>query len=90
LLAVAPAAILQASYSRDMEREADDYALRLLHHNGLSGCWLSGALEKLEAAHSQEDSKGKHTNAAVKQEKSIPDFFASHPATLERRQAMCP
>ena len=51
LLAVAPATLMQASYSRDLENEADDYAATLLSINGMSPRLLAEALKKLTASH---------------------------------------
>lgn len=76
LLSTVPAVIAQANYSRDMEREADDYAERTLKFNALSPCLLSSILRKLEAAHENESSQ--------------PGYLASHPATEERTALLCP
>ncbi|MFA6120688.1 MAG: M48 family metallopeptidase [Sideroxydans sp.] len=84
LLATVPAVILQASYSRDMERESDEYAERTLQLNGLSPCLLATALEKLEAAHLSRNEKTRST-----QDEAM-DYLSSHPATPERIQQMCP
>lgn len=51
LLAAAPAALLQARYSQDLERQADDYGAALLLHNGMSPALLADALNKLAEAH---------------------------------------
>lgn len=50
LLAAAPAAVLQAHYSRTLEQQADDYGAGLLRANELSPGLLADALEKLDAA----------------------------------------
>jgi Zn-dependent protease with chaperone function len=87
LLATVPAVILQATYSRDMERESDEYAERTLKLNGLSPCLLATALEKLEAAHRSRSEKMPPQNDA----KDVAmDYLSSHPATAERIQQMCP
>lgn len=84
LLAIVPAMVLQASYSRDMEREADDYAARTLTTNGMPPCLLSAMLDKLEAARPLPQGK--------KEEKGnrVMTYLASHPATAERSAALCP
>jgi Zn-dependent protease with chaperone function len=69
LLAAAPAAVVQAKYSQDFEREADDYGATLLMHNGMSPGLLADSLEKLLASH-PESSKG--------------GYLSSHPSTDER------
>lgn len=51
LLAAAPAAVVQAKYSQDLEQQADDYGAALLAHNGMSPALLADALEKLAGSH---------------------------------------
>jgi len=86
LLATAPAIIMQAKYSRDMEREADEYAERTLQHNDLSPCLLTDILKKLETAH-QGKSKLEQQGA---QKFEALDYLSSHPATQERAALLCP
>ena len=69
LLAIAPATLLQAKYSRDLEEQADDYAVTVLDLNGLSPELLAEALKKLTAAHRESAPAG---------------YLSSHPATDER------
>lgn len=69
LLAAAPAAIVQARYSQDLEQQADDYGAALLLDNGMSPGLLADALEKLAQSHP---------------ESSAPGYLASHPSTAER------
>jgi Zn-dependent protease with chaperone function len=69
LIAAAPAAVLQARYSRELERQADDYGAALLIHNGMSPALLADALEKLVRARPQGATGG---------------YLASHPSTDER------
>ena len=75
LLASAPAAILQARYSRDFEREADAFGAAMLRANGLSPGYLANMLERLEQAHGGgEASADGESN----------DYFSTHPGTQER------
>jgi Zn-dependent protease with chaperone function len=69
LLAAAPTAILQARYSQDLEREADDYGAALLMQNGMSPALLADALTKLAESHSGSSTGG---------------YLSSHPSTDER------
>ena len=72
ILASAPAAILQARYSREFEHEADAYGAALLKHNRLSPGYLANMLERLEKAHGgADDAQGS-------------DYFSTHPGTQER------
>jgi predicted Zn-dependent protease len=67
-----PAAILEARYSRDFEREADAYAAWLLHENGLGTQPLADLLARLEH------------EADTMSEESLTAYLSSHPATRER------
>ena len=69
LLAAAPAAVVQSRYSRDFERQADDYGAALLLHNGMSPGLLADALQKLSQSHGAASNGG---------------FLSSHPSTDER------
>jgi Zn-dependent protease with chaperone function len=69
LLAAVPAAVLQARYSQDFERQADDYGARVLRRNGLSPGLLADALEKLQKLYPESSGGG---------------YLSSHPATGER------
>jgi Zn-dependent protease with chaperone function len=69
LLAAAPAAIVQARYSQELERQADDYAAALLTENGMSPALLADALKKLAESHSGSPLGG---------------YLSSHPSTDER------
>jgi Zn-dependent protease with chaperone function len=69
LLAAAPTALLQARYSQDLERQADDYGAALLAHNGMSPALLAEALKKLAASHAGTSTGG---------------YLSSHPSTDER------
>lgn len=75
LLAAAPTALLQARYSRSMEREADDYGAAMLRENGLSPALLASMLERLENAHSSRGG-------------DIPEYISSHPDTDARIRAL--
>ncbi len=88
-LATLPAMVVQAKYSRDMEQEADDYAQRILQLNALSPCLLSTMLDKLEVAH-RVNLPAAQTESAPENQFEISDYLSSHPATTERKRAICP
>jgi Zn-dependent protease with chaperone function len=69
LLAVAPATLMQAKYSRELEEQADEYAANVLVLNGMPPALLAEALKKLTES---------HPHAAQ------PGYLSSHPATDER------
>ena len=73
LAAAVPTALLQAKYSRDFEREADEYALEVLRMNNLSPEYFAEMLERVETA------------AGGKLESSSAfAYLSSHPITAER------
>jgi Zn-dependent protease with chaperone function len=69
LLAIAPTTLIQASYSRDLEEQADDYGAAVLSLNGMPPALLALALDKLAKSHQESAQTG---------------YLSSHPATLER------
>ena len=69
LLAAAPAALVQARYSQDLEKQADDYGAALLVQNGMSPALLAEALKKLADSHAGSSKGG---------------YLSSHPSTDER------
>jgi Peptidase family M48 len=69
LLAAAPAAIVEAHYSQDLEREADDYGAALLVRNHLSPELMAEVLQELTQSHGGSSGGG---------------YLASHPPTEER------
>lgn len=85
LLATVPAMLVQASYSRDMEREADAYAARTLQMNAKSPCLLPDMLLKLEAAHAKRQAEARKEDGG-----SVMDYLSGHPATQERSALLCP
>jgi Zn-dependent protease with chaperone function len=69
VLAVAPATLLHARYSRELEEQADDYAARVLRFNGMPPALLADALKKLAASHQGNVDMG---------------YMSTHPAIDER------
>ncbi len=72
--AAAPASLLQAKYSRDLEREADAYAAQVLKMNNLPVSLLADALELIHNSHGPER----------KEEPGALAYLSTHPATSER------
>lgn len=70
--AAAPASLLQAKYSRDLEREADAYAVEVLKMNGLPVSLLVDALDLIQQSHGGRDDAG------------ALGYLSTHPATSER------
>ena len=81
LAAAIPAAVLQARYSRDMEREADHFAALMLSRNGLSPALLAGMLDRLERARlGSTDTADDPTG--------LSRYLATHPRTEERVRSL--
>lgn len=74
LAAAAPTLLLQAKFSRDFEREADDFALAHLARRGIPPELFTAILQRME----EKRPGGKNAG------KDAPDFLSSHPATRER------
>lgn len=92
LLAGAPTVLLQAKYSRDMEREADEYAAQVLQRNGMSTCLLADMLVKLEISHEKKVANAAEKGRDAKEGDAnniAEDYFASHPSTRERARMIC-
>ena len=66
----APIAVIHLAYSRDHEREADQYATGLLHRSGIDPRHFAALLERMEAAQSEAT--------------GLPTFLSTHPSTAER------
>ena len=79
LLAAAPTALLQAKYSRDFERDADEYAVSLLRFNNIGTEHFAAMLERLDASAGET-----HNNPGV----AMLDYLSSHPVTSERLEAL--
>ncbi len=71
LAAAAPAALLEASYSRELEREADAYAIAVLRTSGIPLQHLANMLRRLEAT------SGGAGALTLR-------YLSTHPATSER------
>lgn len=79
---VVPAVLMSLSYSRDMEREADTYALETLKERGIDPIHFANIMERLMVSHSEKEAP------AAEEESSrwdaFQDMLSSHPVTGER------
>ena len=74
-----PALLMNLRYSRDMETEADGYAIARLNHNGIPTAPLADLFDSLEKVHAADPMRGwPHwmVNRIA--------YMASHPASNER------
>ena len=83
LAATLPTVLLQTSYSREFEEEADDYAFRRLREIGLSPKYFAEIMTLLERHRDQRSPLQKCEGGVCKGE-SVPDYLSTHPATAKR------
>jgi len=83
-----PTLVLQARYSRNHEREADEYGAAMLKANGMSARRLADMLAKLEASHRLKAEKREKHEEQSEKRGGVGDYLASHPATRERIEAL--
>lgn len=100
LASALPATLAELRYSRDMEREADDYAIQTLRAHGLPLEPLADLFEKMEAAYRRPsarpaDGSGDRTEGAARSDRDAGDsgsafeaYLSTHPATAERVQKL--
>lgn len=74
-----PAVLMSLSYSREMERQADAYALQTMESRGLDPAHFANILDRLSESHGMEvsDTETSHWD-------QLGDLLSSHPATRER------
>ncbi len=75
IAAAAPTALIQANYSRELEREADAFAVNVLRTNGIPVRHLGDILRRLEKESGSEGSDAFQ-------------YLSSHPATSERLERL--
>ncbi|HEX9023279.1 MAG TPA: M48 family metallopeptidase, partial [Geobacteraceae bacterium] len=78
LSAALPTALIDAKFSRDFEREADDAAVAYLKKEGIPASRYVAILQRLQV---QLDAKAK---GAAKGEEPYRNYLSTHPATRER------
>lgn len=71
------ATFAQQGFSRDMEREADSYALIKLEHLGYSSNDFADAIQALQSAHTSE-------NEHLEKVNNLLEYLSSHPSAQER------
>jgi predicted Zn-dependent protease len=83
-------AALQASYTRELETDADRVAVELMNKAGLKAATFTDLLGRIEAEYGGKPDDGE-AGAADDQDRkaesgsfSIPDMLATHPSTPDR------
>ncbi|MCF6323147.1 MAG: M48 family metallopeptidase [Gammaproteobacteria bacterium] len=85
-----PVLVLDLSYSREFEKEADDFALAQLHHFDIPVDYFATIMQRLEAYYvEQENAEGSTADkvepaGGAGEKKSIGDFLSTHPSTADR------
>jgi len=69
VVAALPTMLIESSFSRDLESEADDYAMQVMKESGIELHYFADIMQKLSAGR-EEDEVGK--------------YFSSHPITSSR------
>lgn len=87
LLAAAPAALMQARHSRELEAEADALAAERLRRAGMRPASLADMLEKLGAAQGAK-TRGRAAQESGEDGTGWLGYLSSHPATRERIEAL--
>lgn len=79
VVTLAPSILVQSEYSRDMETEADLYAIELLRRHEISPAHLADLFVSLEAKN-----KSAPESALPAWLKTVSNYVASHPPSAER------
>jgi Zn-dependent protease with chaperone function len=82
--ATLPTVLAHNGYSRDFEREADQFSFDLLKATGRSPAAFADALRALEAS---QGSNGPKSTTEKKPSQKVGNYFSTHPATHERALA---
>jgi predicted Zn-dependent protease len=71
---------MSLAYSRDLEREADTYALQTLRANDIPPAHFANIMGRMMAAHGEPATKDAEGAGGQR----ISDMLSSHPVTSER------
>lgn len=80
-LAAVPTFLLDQKYSRDFEREADQYAIDMMHANGIPLTPMAELFRKMQVADADEHDVHDHEDD---EDAELLDYFSSHPSDDER------
>ncbi|WNO08546.1 M48 family metallopeptidase [Teredinibacter sp. KSP-S5-2] len=79
-----PTVVLDLSYSRDFEREADEYAVSQLDHYGISVDYFAQAMKNLQDYYQEKEGKPVEANDEQNKGSFVLDYLSTHPPTQER------
>ncbi|MFP5392462.1 MAG: M48 family metallopeptidase [Gammaproteobacteria bacterium] len=80
LLTTLPTLMLSQHYSRNFERESDQYAIDMLQHNGIALAPLASLFERMRESQRARSAKRGRAGSADE----TPDYLSSHPSDAER------
>lgn len=83
VLAAVPTFLLDQKYSRDFEREADQYAIDMMQANRLPLTPMADLFEKMAAEH-DDPAIAQNGSKEPKREEELLDYLGSHPSDRER------
>jgi len=81
LAATLPTMLVDAKFSRDMERQADDVAVEYLVQRGYGVSHFAAILTSMEKSYADKAGSGSD-------QKGVTSYFSSHPATRERLERL--
>lgn len=81
LAAALPTMLVDAKFSRDMEREADEVAASYLQQQGIPLNHFANILQQLQSSRGAKASKGEDDSSAL-------EYLSTHPATQERLERL--
>ncbi|MFZ6873143.1 M48 family metallopeptidase [Undibacterium sp. Di27W] len=84
VVSLATAGIVNKKFSREMETEADDYAIKRMKEVNMSPVRLANALERMENQHKREHERGHEQDQDSSTGRQISQYMSSHPATADR------
>jgi Zn-dependent protease with chaperone function len=79
-----PVLLTELSYSRDFEREADDFALSYLMRQGISPVHFANLMRRIEKKRAAETAPSNNTVHGRTPKSGWQDFLSTHPSMKER------
>lgn len=79
-----PTLVLDLSYSRDFEKEADTYALEQLENYDIPLESFATIMQRLEGIYKEDDGDKSSQERDQSDGNAFPDFLSTHPSTEDR------
>jgi Zn-dependent protease with chaperone function len=79
-----PVLLTELSYSRDFEREADDFALSYLMRQGISPVHFANLMRRIEKKRAAETAPSNNGGHGPTPKSGWQDFLSTHPSMKER------